>query len=562
MFRKFSILFYTLILILTQGILSPAASAAAGRTSSFIKEVTVFSDRALVVRQAKITLVPGERTIRFHRMTGSMDPNSVQIKGYGPAMIKGVKVEPVYMEAGQDADLNLLTEKLETIQNRITMVKDQISHAKQEKKFIEAIAKRLTTATEKSEQAELDPKKWIDMVSFYRNKLDKLDKEMRINTAALKPLRDKKNKLEREISDLHSRIQYTKYDISVIVTATAEGQATLDLSYIVMGPNWQPRYDVRADSKKAAVQVAYHASIRQNTGEDWRRARLLLSTAKPQAGDKHPELAAWRVRPYTPPPPRRSSTKKKRSFSKMKSMAAPVMKFSDAESALGNAAPQPEAISYIEAEAKTGGTAVYFDIKGKHTIKSDNQPHQVTIMVKDYPATFKYSAVPKLVKQAYLKAEITNDTDFPLLAGETNIFLDNNFVTSGSINTISPSETFWTFLGIDEGIKVEYKLINREQSKPGMFGNKIKVTFDYLIKVTNHKKQSHDLVLQDQLPLPAHRDIQVELISPVYKQNDKTFTKNNENLLEWKKTLKPGEIIEIPLKFTVTHPENMRVEGL
>lgn len=521
-----------------------------------IQEVTVFSDRALVVRQAGIKLLAGEQTLSFKDLTGSLDPDSVQVKGTGAAAIKGIKIEPVYLDEAKDGDLKGLKDKLEVITEQIEMINATIGHARQEKKFIESITKRLTTASDKSDQAELNPQKWIAMVTFYRSKISKLDKEVRLNKKALKPLQKKKQKIDQEIRELRGRIQHKKFDVRVILTSAKGGTGSLQLSYIVRGPYWQPKYDVRADSKKAKVQVAYHANIRQNTGEDWRRAKISLSTASPRSGDKHPELGPWRITPYYPKP----IPKPSRHYGRNKKMraSAPVMEAA-MEMDYAKEAPPMQA---IQATAKASGTAVNFDIKGKHTIKSDNQPHQVTIMIQQFPATFKYSTVPKLVSQAYLKAEIKNETDFPMLAGESNIFLDNNFVASGSIDTVAPSETFWAFLGIDEGIKVEYKVINREQAKQGVFGGRVKIVYDYLIKVTNHKKQAHDLVIQDQLPIGGHKEIKIELISPTYHAKDESFKKDNQNLLEWHKTIKAGEKIEIPFKFSVSYPENMKVQGL
>lgn len=41
---------------------------------------------------------------------------------------------------------------------------------------------------------------------------------------------------------------------------------------------------------------------------------------------------------------------------------------------------------------------------------------------------FEYEAVPKKSPYAFIKAKVTNTSQYPILAGPANIFLDNNFI--------------------------------------------------------------------------------------------------------------------------------------
>lgn len=52
--------------------------------------------------------------------------------------------------------------------------------------------------------------------------------------------------------------------------------------------------------------------------------------------------------------------------------------------------------------------------------------------------------------------QATNNTDYLLLASnDVSIFFDNSFVTKTSLTTVSPGESFQTFLGIDPAVKVK-----------------------------------------------------------------------------------------------------------
>ena len=51
--------------------------------------------------------------------------------------------------------------------------------------------------------------------------------------------------------------------------------------------------------------------------------------------------------------------------------------------------------------------------------------------------------------------QATNDSDYTLLASDdVSIFFDNSFVTKTSLTSVSPGESFQTFLGIDPAVKV------------------------------------------------------------------------------------------------------------
>ena len=164
---------------------------------------------------------------------------------------------------------------------------------------------------------------------------------------------------------------------------------------------------------------------------------------------------------------------------------------------------------HSESTVESGATSVVFDIDGSNTIKSDNEPHLVTITIQEFPAGFRYSAVPKNSQYAYLKAKVKNDSDYPFLHGDTNVFLDNNFVANSHLKAVAPTEEFWTFLGVDESIKVEYKFVKRFDETGGLFVEKNKKIFEYLIKIINNKKTQEEIVVWDQLPISQNEKIKV-----------------------------------------------------
>jgi len=346
--------------------------------------------------------------------------------------------------------------------------------------------------------------------------------------------------------------------VEILVDVQKEGNLKLDLSYIVYGPSWTPIYDLRVDSEEKTMHLTYKSNIFQTTGEDWNNVDLKLSTAKPNMSAQPPELYPQYISIYKPQPMRGEKQMRPSSgMSNTVKMSIEGMSVSDQifEEDL-------EDIAYSVSTVESGATSVVFDIDGSNTIKSDNEPHLVTITIQEFPAGFRYSTIPKHSQFAYLKAKVKNDSDYPFLPGETNVFLDNNFVAYSHLKAVAPTEEFWTFLGVDESIKVEYKFVKKFDETGGLFVEKNKKIFEYLIKITNNKKTQEEIVVWDQLPISQNEKIKVKLIEPEYKEDTEILKINEHKYIEWFFQPEPGNEIEIPFKYSVEYPIGSQIKGL
>lgn len=211
---------------------------------------------------------------------------------------------------------------------------------------------------------------------------------------------------------------------------------------------------------------------------------------------------------------------------------------------------------YSDVKAKDLSTT--FELNTKNTIPSDNSPHKVTIAMNTLPIEFSYTAIPKILPKVYLKGKVVNNNEYPLLEGEINIFVDNDFVNRTYMTTIVATDTFEIALGIDESIKCEKNLKNRFIESKGLFGGSLSVTYDFEIKVTNNRKTEESISILDQLPVAMNEKIKIELITP--SEKEVRFNQNNE--LVWQLKLNPGETKIVPFKFTIEFPNNVNVFGL
>jgi uncharacterized protein (TIGR02231 family) len=530
---------------------------------SSITAVTVYSDRAQVTRTGSETLPAGEHRLLFNNLPMELETGSIQVNGTGNAVLSDVKTDIERYAETPDKDLKILIDEKTLLEDRIAQLDVKVSQDQKEKGFLENITKKLTGVTDKTPAGELDPEKWVKMVDFYRNRNVALDKDIHDTEIAKRDVKARLDKVNRQIADIGNSERKARYQVEVLVRMKEAGQLSLRLSYIVHGPSWQPVYDLRVSTREKRMKLAYNAVIRQNTTEPWNDAAIELSTAQPGVGGQQPELSPWYLNFFEP---RRNYDKD--GFGLGASMPAPVaanqMIFKESarsqakseESVTGSEMEKPAA------EVQANATSVVFEIKGKNTIASDNLPHKVTVLIQDFPAEFRYSAAPKLSPHAYLKTKVKNASDFPLLPGVTNVFLDNNFVANASLNQVAPGEDFWTFLGVDGSIKVERKFLRKHQEEEGVFEKKTKFVYEYLTEITNNKKSEEELVVWDQVPVSSHQDIVVKLVEPQFDKDSPTLKKNEMNYLEWFFKVKAGEKIKIPMVYTVEFPRGRQVTGL
>ncbi|KAL2818012.1 hypothetical protein BJX63DRAFT_384316 [Aspergillus granulosus] len=77
---------------------------------------------------------------------------------------------------------------------------------------------------------------------------------------------------------------------------------TLRLSYIVPGPSWFSRYELRINSPSSSARLTYRAGFNNSTAETWRDTRVTLSTSQASfsgIGVRIPYLDTWNIKLVT-----------------------------------------------------------------------------------------------------------------------------------------------------------------------------------------------------------------------------------------------------------------------
>ena len=527
-----------------------------------ISEVTVYSDRAEVVKHLEGNLEAGEHVLSFENLPRSANLSTVRVQGKGDFALIDIRAEAIQTTDTADTRLKELEDKKEELSKKLEELNTSDARINNRKAALEKILTRLTTTTATATApAEMDTTKWSSYLQFHSEALEKCDKEIFANAQTTLGVQKEINRIDREIENMDVRRVKYRNVAKVKIDVKKSGPIQLDLSYIVTGPSWRPSYDVRANTVQGNLELTYNAEIRQSTGEDWKGVSLKLSTAQPGIGGREPHLSPWFINKQQPIVAFDSmapmSMAKSSSRGRQDQM---VNTYELREAAEANA---PAEMSVAGAKVVTGATAETFVIDRKADVLSDNKVAKVNITKQNFPTVYRYSSVPKLSPHVYLKAKAKNKSDFTLLPGQTSIFLDGAFVANASIDLVPAGQEFWTYLGVDPSVKVERKELGRREETSGIFGKKtVRTVYDNVFKIKNSKSTAIELVVWDQIPISDHEDIKVILEEPKYEKDSENLKMSDGKSLEWRFNLKPDEKKDVPFRFAIERPEGTLIQGL
>ncbi len=512
--------------------------------TSQIREVTIFLKGAQVTRQAKVTLPKGASAVVFRELPVNIDPQSIQARGEGNFVILSLLHQVNYLASSRkSAQVKTLQDSLRYYEEQYAFVNSMQSVMKSEEDML--IANRSIGGSEKGVlMTELKT-----AADFYRARLTEIKKEQIRLTRESTRLAERIEKIRTQLDALQANLNKPTSEVVVNVSSGESISAGLWITYTVYDAGWVPAYDVRAKDVQNPVQLVYNARVSQNTGEDWEKATVKLSTANPQQRGEKPELQPWYIDFEQPIALQQTSNVVRAGVSKKAAYTAPVV--------MEDAAMPMEALEAVTTasftEISEGQTNLEFTIKIPYDIPSDNKQYTINIQDNTLPATFEYYCVPKLDREAFLVAHITGWENYNLLSGEINLFFEGTYVGKSYLNVRNTNDTLDLSLGRDKGIVVTRVKLKDFTEQKTIGANK-RETRAWEITIRNNKKQALDLRLEDQLPVSMNKDIVVEAID--YAQG--RFTPEN-GLITWRFRMEPSAEKKIRMSYAVKYPKDQRV---
>jgi len=513
--------------------------------TSKIEAVTVYPSYAVVERLATLKLDQGERVLIFPGLPATLVEESVRatVDPKDAVRLEDVRIEMWFLESPKDLDVAKLEDEIQKLKTQDKELANRIAILNEKLGFLKSIkVASASHASENLKMGKINTNTWTTTLSF-------LDTNMSENFDGILQAEIQRGKIAEQLETLNKQLQRARTTeprkqktIYIGISAQHEVEASVRVSYLMREASWLPIYELRANTVTNELELSYFGNVRQKTGEDWEDVDLTLSTARPARGAHIPEITPWYLDIAWPMP--RVTAKK----------AAPESPryVIEKEEEVAAAPPPPST-----AEAK--GISVVFNITGKKQLPSGEDAEKILIMRKSLPVTFEYATVPKLSPFAYLGCKGQNDSEYPLLEGNTSVFVDGDYVGQSFLQNVAPNEELELSLGMDEGIRVERELAKKIVRRKGLLNKKIEEEHVFKIKIKNLKTHPCVISVKDQVPIARNASIEVKDIqlNPEPSEYDQ-----EKGLLKWTLPLQPKEEKNITLGFTVSYSKGKRPQGL
>ncbi len=507
-------------------------------TTAKTKAATVYFNSAEILQTTSAILPKGTSEIVVKNVADYLNESTVRIGAPASVTVLSVQFSNNYMTEFEIDEKNPTIKKVRDSINLVTKEIAKTENARDsEAKAIELLDKNQQFA---GANASINVLELMKLVDYYKTKRTDLGNNHDL-------LDEKVAKLNEILVKLNSKLETntkneektSKGKLIIQVMNDLAGAVDFDINYITNNATWKPFYDLRSTTISEPIDMSYKAEVTQNTGIDWKKVKLSLSSGNPNQNNQQPELGAWFLR-YNYPQPAAM-------YDSVQQLDEIVVTSTYAKKSKSEAKNR---VSNVNANIQENQLNISFDIDLPYDILSNGKAHSVALKEIKLPASYKYYAAPKIEKEAFLLAEIKDYSKYNLLQGDANIIFEGMYVGKTYINPNQTADTLSLSMGRDKNIAIKREKV-AEKCSTKFLSTKKEQVFTYDITVRNNKKEAVDLLLKDQYPLSSDKEIEVEVL------DNGNATENKETgILTWNLQLKPQDVKKIRISYKVRYPKD------
>ncbi|OIP33986.1 MAG: hypothetical protein AUK47_18485 [Deltaproteobacteria bacterium CG2_30_63_29] len=536
--------------------------------ASVIKTVTVYSDRALVTRQASAQVSTEPTVFAFKRLPGWVDDGSVRV-AVSAGRIVDVRVQRTFLARATDKTYKAAEEHHQDLSNQLAALDDELQILAAQQAQIESIrAFSLEKLTAETSYGTLSVKDYGSVVEFITGSLRATADAKRAAVLTRSQILPEFEASQRTLDELQSLMSLEETTVLVTLLGTEEETSTLNLTYMMPGATWEPLHELRAqttDSK--SVEVVSYAVVTQTTGEDWDAAELSFSTQSSTESVRIPELEALTLgdtqnSSRTQTTRVSSFTRAELAYEGQNQLWNKVHQKSQSESENFEQVYQSnmELLQVVQDRTvqlfqtlQLRGTTAHFKAVAIKSVRGDGHPVQLRIGETTLQSVQKIVAVPEQSLNAARTLEMTNSSDKPFLPGRVALYQDGAFLGMTDIDFIAAGENFALFLSVADHLKLSRTLDRKSSSLVRKKFNRMQVSF--IVSAENLSDAATSFTLADRIPVSENKDIMVSnvVITPAESPDSK-------GLLVWDLTLQPKESRTFKVSYVVEYPPTLVLE--
>lgn len=508
-------------------------------------QVTVYAGSATVERVAQVPA--GTRRLRVLCLPPNLDVASVQVMADAPVQVGDMAWQLVAREAQPECGLGPL-------EARIREVEDHIAAARAEQAGLtlaQGYLKGLTPSSPAQAGAvvlSVDAKQLPATVDAVKRQGQ--DAQWR------------QHQLTRQVDDLQRRLKALQSErdrlprsaqvqtLRLTVDAPREGQ--LRLRYQVPGAGWTPAYRGVLDLARSQLRIERQAVVRQNTGEDWADATLVLVTGQPDPQLSLPDARPWtlRVAPPEPPPQARALVKSGMPMA----LAAPA----PAPAPAAAAAPAGPEAQRFDVDVFEGELATEFRVPQRVDVNSSGQPVTLSLGHTQVPATLLRRSVPAREARVDLVAELAPPTGvWP--AGPMNLYRDGAYVgqTHWQPSQATHDGVLDLPFGRDDRVTVRIEPVRDTRASGGFTGSRQDRSITHAYVLDSRHTSPITVEVLEASPTAADDPLKVE--RQFQPQPTQMEWRKKPGVVAWRHTLAPQTPWRLQADYLISAPKDLLV---
>lgn len=266
-------------------IVSPAFGQIKAKAD--LQSVTVYSNGAELNHTAKANVPAGTSEVVIDNVAGSIDENSVRVGANSNITIMSVSFAKNYLrEVNKTPDYLRVEDSIKVVNRALAKINNEIAAEQGVLQLLKENSK-VAGANTGLNVAEL-----MKMADY--SKAKQLEA-----TATISSLEEQRQRQYERLQKLNQQLSEINPDagaggqLMLQLMAANSAPANFEINYITPEAGWSPYYDLRASSTAAPLEIAYKANVVQNTGIDWKKVKLTLSTSNPSISSTAPVLGTW-----------------------------------------------------------------------------------------------------------------------------------------------------------------------------------------------------------------------------------------------------------------------------
>lgn len=526
-------------------------------TSAKVTGATVYYSNAELTQTTTLNLPAGTSEIVVKNVADYVNENTVQIGAPESLTVLSVQFTRDYIS---EYEADEASPALKKVHDSITIVKKAIEKISGEKyneqKTIELLDLNRQAGGQNS---GLSVAELIKLTDYYKTKRNELNANYNALAEKEKKLNELLEKLNTRLATNTQKEEKTSQGKLVLQVMNSQaGSVPVEIKYLTGGAGWVPFYDLRADNTSGPINMMYKARVQQTTGIDWKKVKLTLSSGSPNQNSVAPELGTWFLQ-MQPQIRIRGAASLANTIQGQVPGLAIEDKQLDEVVVVGYGTQKRKDITGSVSRVTTineNQLNVSFDIDIPYDVASNGKAHSVSLKEIKLPATYRHYAVPRVEKEAFLLAEITDYGKYNLLPGEANIIFDKMYIGKTTILPNQTGDTLSLSMGRDKKVSITREKI-ADKSGTKFLSSYKEQTFTYETLIRNNKKESVSLQLKDQYPVSTDKEIEVTLL-----KDDSAKIDTETGIMTWELKLNPGETKKIRISYKVKYPKSSVIPNL